>query len=1611
MTCLQRLIISRGLPRSRLQETLEALNACTDLGLDLQLKILQALPSLLQNYADDLKGDLLSGALEVCSSLQSAKAQTVSGVAAATLQQLVTSVFEKVGNEDKHPGEVQAQNEVPGDDGPINLRPAAFDAYRVFRDLALAAEDRKTKFVRFASLSEESSLELIWSCIVANPSLFATHQELSSTIRSNVLPYITRALSEKLNYATTLRSLRLLDLIISRYMKQFPAECEVALGLVIHTLDPDASPMWKRATAMEILRNFFAEGSRVIDAYALYDMADGGKPIVQDLMSVFVRLSSEKPSAIGLGQQSSAPAGPLSARDVTPETPSLDAAGGVAGMISSALGVTEVNVAGISSRWSLPRSPCLEQLDKAEPPAVPETYIYALVLECLNSLSDGLAKLTLPLTVHHEKPRPEDHVQPAADGSPSNGSVSTGRNRSHSYRKRTVPLNPLEYKGHAAAARIRAVNGFVDSCWPAVLATSSTFLNAAIDDLYYRNLIKAYQRFAQVAGLLRLSTARDALMTTLGKAAVPPHVLNAAIADPPKTPSTDSPRVFSNPKGLLSVDTLVSQTSSLSIDRDRRGSFEPYRPMLTTRNLLCLRAQLNLAIALGPTLGSAFAVVVDTLRQADTVLSAIGPQQMARQGLTSSQKGSESPDVVQAFTNEINAVESAASRLLESTADYPNEAFLNVLTTFCRLLRGKDPSTLSSPRLGQASPPATPSLKSRTFSGLTGASSLTEMQLRDYKFVVPKLGSLAALNVARFVSDDPAESGWNILVDELVILASSNTHPKEARRAATDVLCKVAAEMIAEASEEEKSTQATIQRRTLAILLRLIDGIYGEDGELSSTDIDIQGHVVEALRTILERCGESLVSGWNRTIAIISSVFERSGTPPDRQDDEQVHIDWENISRDLVSVELGKAAFAATQLICSDFLSALSGAVMPSMIELLYRFAAQSDELNICLSTITMVWNMSDFLLNDIASNELAEAATQVKEADDFEEEVQSMARSSNSAQWLLLLLRLRDIIGNGHKEVRKAAFQTLCSIFKNHGEQLAPSTWDLTLRNILFKVAFHDSFLYHDQTHGDAADGAASDTKDEGISCAIIAGTAEVVSQHLRVIEQITQLPGLWEAFLARMENYLDVESLLLNAAVYQALKKVLSHISADSKVWAGLMYRTLHLWLKRSPVNSETASKASNQESFSAYLEAGTELYRLTEQGMSVSQTRTLVENVYRVLRHSNGPRYGADASSLSPLQSKAFDMFKSIRTDTPATLMIVASKLVTLHHDTAQEGPTSDKPTFIAMAGEGIEWLERLVATGMADAELWETGTISTAVHSLRRLIEVKYAYKSDCKGTSLWRKATATAVTLASPVIEHCSILDIDQSVKGSLLSEYVGVMNGIVGAKGLDNVQDPDRVYDDELLDIESFKSIRHILVPHLGEQEVPDSVRAQYAHALLDASIVHPTESEELPPDGSSPLQDIEQIRLGRVKRVPYSKREQMCYECISELINLSCGNDGSSGSTKLAQAAAPLLILRLAIPIRAYIADQPLRGRRPQPLSELEELLYCFDTIGKLKLHPEALASDPLANQRRGDTAHLHYLYPLLVKAISTAGDRWSGADEVLTPLQAVLQTITPLP
>lgn len=576
IVCLQRLIVSKALPRSKLSPVLEALREATSAGLDVQLKILQALPSLLQNYSTDIKDDLLVTALNICFILQSSKNAIVNNTSAATLQQLIVTVFDKVVAEDKIP-DAPFVGEAPSEDGDVQLRAAALDAFRVFNDLCLLTQSQRPEYLRFYGLPQTFGLELIESALTNHGAIFATHPEQVHILRTKVMPFIIQTLSGKPHFAASVRLFRILYTLLRRHVALIPKESAEALDILTKILDQDTT-LWKRSLCMEVFRGIFAEPALVRRIFRMYDAKEGEKDILKTLTATFVRVSTEKPVVIGLGHQSTIPvANPYS---TSADQAVLDASGVSVSVIAGVGG--GAHDTGISTQWSSMRVPCIDQLDKTDPPAIPESYVYSLTLACITSLSEGLAKFILPLTAPSDRSRRRGKGLPGEGGSDDRSESPAPRpglpERSASFRKNPISVNPLTLKEHPLYADVESCAAIIEECWPAILATCSAFLYAALDSEYYHGLVRAFQRFAHVAGLLQLATPRDAFLTTLGKAAVPPNVFTACInsgqsrqpaSAPPPEPTGNS--ILGNARGLLSVESLVSQGTA---DKPRSQSFD-----------------------------------------------------------------------------------------------------------------------------------------------------------------------------------------------------------------------------------------------------------------------------------------------------------------------------------------------------------------------------------------------------------------------------------------------------------------------------------------------------------------------------------------------------------------------------------------------------------------------------------------------------------------------------------------------------------------------------------------------------------------------------------------------------------------------------------------------------------------------------------------------------------------------------------------------------------------------------------------------------------------------------------------------------------------------------
>ena len=798
--------------------------------------------------------------------------------------------------------------------------------------------------MRFSSIPSASTLELIEAVLSNHGHIMTSHPEQVHILRALLMPLVIRSLSERLSFPITVRVIRILNLILRNHLTILPSECEIALGLLNHMLDPEASQVWKRALCLEVFRGIYADSRLLLAIYSQFDAAEGKKSIFEDNLASFVRLAIEKPALIGLGQQSTVPTSFGDDRNTSDQAEAE--AGTIAGVIGGPINDRGSNVrpSGISSQWSVMKTPCMEHLDKSEPPNLPETYIYSLVLTCITNITESLAKFVLPLTVHHEgksrkKNKTDDPTSVEADTASPDRS-SRRLSRTQSFRKKTIPVNPLDLTDHPAYVYIQTSLTLVTECWPAVLATCSTFLNAALDVEYYRALVRAIQKFTQVAGLLRLSTPRDAFLTTLGKAAVPSNLLLTNVSSPKPTTAEQS-GILSNAKGLLGVDT-----SSLSNEKNRRPSHDLSHPSLGPRNLLCLRALLNLAIALGPTLQSAWSIVFETLQVADLVLALSNQSAGRGQGQRYDQDGN--PEKIEAETL---AVQAAARRLFESTVDFPNESFMEVLQALCALLNGVSESEEKS-STASGRPKV---LHQRRLGSVSSISSNTDTNSRDSAFALNKIGELAALNEARLSQYDPAESGWDIFISEIVYFSTDHRRSPPSRLLAADILSRTVKDIAEISMYDEQREQ--IQARILAALQQQISVLHRgndqRDGNASETDIRVHQIALDALKSVIEQCGESLVAGWSSVLDSLLSVFPLNDEPTNGDSSGGTSSNGSQHHPRVVGViarSLARSAFATVNLVCSDFMASVPEACLSTLLELLLKFCCQQEDLNMSLT-------------------------------------------------------------------------------------------------------------------------------------------------------------------------------------------------------------------------------------------------------------------------------------------------------------------------------------------------------------------------------------------------------------------------------------------------------------------------------------------------------------------------------------------------------------------------------------------------------------------------------------------------------------------------------------
>uniref|UniRef100_A0A8C6YCM3 Protein MON2 homolog n=1 Tax=Naja naja TaxID=35670 RepID=A0A8C6YCM3_NAJNA len=196
---------------------------------------------------------------------------------------------------------------------------------------------------------------------------------------------------------------------------------------------------------------------------------------------------------------------------------------------------------------------------------------------------------------------------------------------------------------------------------------------------------------------------------------------------------------------------------------------------------------------------------------------------------------------------------------------------------------------------------------------------------------------------------------------------------------------------------------------------------------------DIRLKQLECVLQILQSQGDSLGPGWPLVLGVMGAIRSDQGE------------------------SLIRTAFQCLQLVVTDFLPTMPCTCLQIVVDVAGSFGLHNQELNISLTSIGLLWNISDYFFQrgEIIEKELnKEESVLQKQA---EENGITLNRPFHPAPpfdclWLCLYAKLGELCVDPRPAVRKSAGQTLFSTVGAHGTLLQHSTW----HTVIWKVLFH---------------------------------------------------------------------------------------------------------------------------------------------------------------------------------------------------------------------------------------------------------------------------------------------------------------------------------------------------------------------------------------------------------------------------------------------------------------------------------------------------------------------------------------------------------------------------
>lgn len=601
----------------------------------------------------------------------------------------------------------------------------------------------------------------------------------------------------------------------------------------------------------------------------------------------------------------------------------------------------------------------------------------------------------------------------------------------------------------------------------------------------------------------------------------------------------------------------------------------------------------------------------------------------------------------------------------------------------------------------------------------------------------------------RLLNSEKDIGGWDLILSHLIATANYPQTPSSIRTQCCETIADIIITAMDHSLAENKETDEEFQIRLLTALNRCINySSSKEETDHGKTYPEVQRMGLETLNKLLQTSGHSFTSGWSHIFDMIKHVTaDQSHQGGDFTDDleEEKSIEdearterssLETTSSSLLTVTnqstimhgskgasgLIKVAFAGLQLICTDFLSLLSPDCLRQCISALGAFGNQSEDLNISLTAIGLLWNLSDFIQTK-RMDILKQTGGDKDEA--IEKESLKIDRVLGAEEttktlcilWMLLLLQLSHLCTDRRPEVRNGANQTLFRTIMMNGNELEAHLWNACIWDVLFPLldgikmsSIRAVKIMHAQlaksppavgsTDRDASGFMLHHSRDtadkqwDETKVLVLTGISNIFHDFLEKLSKLPRFESAWMLLLAHLEDSCLRPSQEVSLASMKSFKTISTppaekNIPELHKLWKeawsswlvigqaavnppantndipGERSKNLNAEFQSLTLSLSSSSAAPiltdfSQEMLTVYVNTFTDLYSVISCDFSLSDIQSLLRVLRDVLVYPTSPQYRPDIDSLSPLQEAVLKVISTLDMDAPDVPPLVLKDL---------------------------------------------------------------------------------------------------------------------------------------------------------------------------------------------------------------------------------------------------------------------------------------------------------------------------------------------------------------